>query len=117
MSAEEKIVIRLYAEKDADLLDWLAAIPNEHGAKSVMVKSALRKGLASGERHDTGAAHFDAEALLDALLPPLRRLVESAIQSEIARLRLSPLEDHDQGASDQEDISRKLDALGADLMR
>ncbi len=117
MSAEEKIVLRLYAERDQDLLTWLATIPNEHGAKSVLVKATLRRGLERAESGNPAAGRFDAEALLDALLPPLRRLVESAIQGEIGKLKLTSLEGAEELPASQDDIGRQLDALGEELMR
>jgi hypothetical protein len=117
MSAEEKIVLRLYVERDQDILSWLQTIPNEHGAKSVLVKATLRKGLAAAESGNPAAMRFDTEAFLDALLPPLRRLVESAIQSEIAKLQFVSVEGPEYMPASQEDIGRQLDALGEELMR
>jgi hypothetical protein len=117
MSAIEKIVLRLYAERDQDLLSWLKTIPNEHGAKSVLVKATLRKGLAMVEGEKPAAVRFDAETFLDALLPPLRRLVENAIQSEIAKLKFLSVEDAEDLPASQDDMSHQLDALGEELMR
>ena len=117
MSAEEKIVLRLYAERDQDLLSWLKTIPNEHGAKSVLVKATLRRGLELAESGNPAAVRFDAEALLDALLPPLRRLVENAIRSEIAKLKFLSVEGAEELPASQDDMGRQLDALGEELMR
>ena len=116
MSAEEKIVIRLYAKRDDDLLTWLATIPKEHGAKSVAVKAALRKGITSGQAQETTGVPFDAQAFLDTLLPPIRRLVENAIQSELAKVQWASTTIQDEGSSADDDIDQQLDDLGNTLM-
>jgi hypothetical protein len=116
MSAEEKIVIRLYTQRDADLLTWFRAIPAGHGAKSIAVKSALRKGLAGTESKEPVDLQLDAEMLLETLLPPLRRLVDNAIRSAMANVQFVPAEDHESDASGEENIDDQLDALGTELM-
>jgi hypothetical protein len=45
MKTKDKIVVRIYEDKDDDLLEWLGTIPEDHGAKSTLVKRMLRQGL------------------------------------------------------------------------
>ena len=116
MSAEEKIVIRLYTQRDADLLTWFRAIPAGHGAKSIAVKSALRKGLVGTESKEPVDLQLDAEMLLETLLPPLRRLVENAIRSELAKVQLASAGEQDIDPPEDDAMDDQLDALGTELM-
>jgi hypothetical protein len=71
---QEKITLRLYADRDQDLLAWLEDIPNQHGAKSLAAKKALRKGIGVVE------ASFDVETFVQELAPHLERMIGEMFQ-------------------------------------
>ncbi|MEA3351174.1 MAG: hypothetical protein U9Q82_11170 [Chloroflexota bacterium] len=111
MAETVTIKIRLYPDRDGDLLDWLDTVSNEYGAKSLAVKTALRRGV---ENHHSKADQppdisIDAETLLESLLPPLRRLVENAVRSELANIDLARNDVETENEGD--DIGAVLDAM------
>jgi len=50
------------------------------------------------------------------LLPPIRRLVENAIQSELAKVQWASATFQEEGSSADDDIDQQLDDLGNTLM-
>ncbi|MEA3351084.1 MAG: hypothetical protein U9Q82_10720 [Chloroflexota bacterium] len=116
MSAKAKIVLRLYDDRDKDLLQWLDTISDEHGAKSLAVKAALRRGLDHSHKNAQADSPIDVETFLETLLPSLRRLVENAIRSEMAQVHFETLEGTEVDLSLQDKIGGQLDALGVELM-
>ena len=73
-NVQEKIALRLYADRDQDLLAWLEDIPNQHGAKSLAAKKALRKGIGVAE------TSFDVETFVQELAPHLERMIGEMFQ-------------------------------------
>ncbi|MEA3350120.1 MAG: hypothetical protein U9Q82_05825 [Chloroflexota bacterium] len=116
MSATKTIMIRLYADRDDDLLAWLDTMSDEHGAKSLAVKATLRRGLEQPQDIVQADAPIDVETLLEALLPSMRRLVENAIRSELAQVQFVEGSRGDLHLQDQDNIGDQLDALGVELM-
>lgn len=116
MSATEKIVIRLYANRDEDLLDWLETISNDHGAKSVAIKATLRRGL---EKNKQGCLitnkRFDDD-LLEPLLSALRQMIENVIRSELAKVQPAAILAENTEVAIHSDIERQLDILGSELI-
>ncbi|HOD04915.1 MAG TPA: hypothetical protein PKH92_07710 [Anaerolineaceae bacterium] len=109
--------VTLYPDRDTDLLAWamtLEALP--FGAKSQAIKATLLRGLADAAPA-TGAVtavSVDTSVILEALLPELRRVVESAIAAALARAGgvLAP----PAAVGETEMVSELLEALGADLL-
>jgi hypothetical protein len=76
---QEKITLRLYADRDQDLLAWLEDIPNQHGAKSLAAKKALRRGIGAVE------TSFDVEIFVQELAPHLERMIGEMFQRMLTK--------------------------------
>jgi hypothetical protein len=83
-SAEVRLQIRLYADQDDDLLQWLTQLNGRpYGAKSQAVKDALRRGIGAGT---DGCVEQPAAAAAPTLdLSELRQVVEAAVDTALGR--------------------------------
>ena len=79
--AAVKLCLRLYVDRDADLIAWLATHEDApFGSKGEAVKAALRQGLGV-----TGPSPADDTS---ALLLQVRAVVEAAVASALANAHL-----------------------------
>lgn len=84
--AAVKLCMRLYVDRDADLIAWLATREDApFGSKGEAVKAALRRGLGVTDPSPAGDT--------SALLVQVRAVVEAAVASAFANAHLviSPL--------------------------
>ena len=109
--------VTLYPDRDAALLAWATTLEElPFGAKSQAIKVVLLRGLVDAPC-PTGvgtSVALDTVAILEVLLPELRRVVESAVAAALTRaggvLALPAT------AGEGEVVSELLEALGADLL-
>ena len=116
MSAAEKIVIRLYANRDDDLLNWLETISNDHGAKSVAIKATLRRGLEIANNGGVTTNKRLDDDLLEPMLSALRQMIENVIRSELAKVQPAAIFTENTEVDIHTAIERQLDTLGSELM-
>ena len=116
MSAAEKIVIRLYANRDDDLLNWLETISNDHGAKSAAIKSILRRGLEKTNKVVLTTNNRFDDDVLESLLSSFRLMIENVIRSELAKMQPTAILAEDTEVDIHSDIEHQLDALGSELI-
>ena len=116
MSAVEKIVIRLYANRDDDLLNWLETISNDHGAKSAAIKSILRRGLEKTNKVVLTTNNRFDDDVLESLLSSFRLMIENVIRSELAKMQPTAILAEDTEVDIHSDIEHQLDALGSELI-
>lgn len=93
----KKFTLRLYDDKDQDLLDWLN--DQRPGEQSEIIKKLLRVALEmnGGEKHTSEAIRSGApvnveelvEGLSNLLLPELRQVFEASFTSHLAGLKQS----------------------------
>ena len=84
--AAVKLCLRLYVDRDADLIAWLATHEDApFGSKGEAVKAALRRGI--------GAATIPGLPATSDLMVQVRAVVEAAVTSAMANAHLvmSPL--------------------------
>jgi hypothetical protein len=80
--------IRLYFDTDDDLIDWLDSLDDDavpsapHRTKNQGVREALRRGIAAAQGQPSGPVA--ATAAWD--LSDVRRVVEAAVETTLARL-------------------------------
>lgn len=103
--------IRLYFDTDDDLIDWLDSLDEQpHKTKNQGVKEALRRGI--GAIPDQSPGPVAATVAWD--LADVRRVVEAAVETALARLggqvatSVAPSED--------DEAEGLLDALGESLV-
>ncbi len=109
--------VTLYPDRDTVLLAWattLEALP--FGAKSQAIKAALLRGVVEAAPAPGGgrAVALDTTAVLEALLPELRRVVESAVAAALTRA--GGVSGTPAVTAEAEGVSELLEALGADLL-
>jgi hypothetical protein len=109
--------IRLYFDTDDDLIDWLDsldddAVPNApHRTKNQGVKEALRRGIAAAQGQPSGPVA--ATAAWD--LSDVRRVVEAAVETALARLG-GQVATSTVAPSEDDEAEGLLDALGESLV-
>ncbi len=104
--AAMKLCLRLYADRDADLLAWLTALDDlPFGGKAEAVKTALRRGV--------GTPDMVNPAVSTDLLVQVRAVVEAAVTSALAnaRLAVAPLE----AEAPADETEAMLDAFAENL--
>ena len=76
-----KLCLRLRADRDADLISWLAALDDlPFGGKGEAIKAALRRGV--------GGADPSPAVDNSALLVQMRAVVETAVASALANAQV-----------------------------
>lgn len=123
--------IRLYTDRDQDLIDFFQSVPNTHGAKTNAAKELLRLGLAASKQDRHGSAtcaELDAGALqqlektiqtipaMDDLLPAIRQIVQSVVSSELTSIQVIsddqlPKPAHEESNSIEDALSAMEDEL------
>jgi hypothetical protein len=109
---------RLYPGQDDTLIAWALSLDDlPFGAKSQAIKEALLVALEEAPTpNSTADREIDAGALLDTLLPEIRRVVEAAVATALARTGyVATISDRadDDGCSETEAL---LADLGAELL-
>ena len=82
-----KFTLRFYPGRDDDLIHWLDELDGEYiGAKTRVMKEALRRGLRAGPLQATVSAQVpDRPAESTASLAEIRQVVEVAVASALGR--------------------------------
>ncbi len=81
-NAPVKLCLRLHADRDADLIAWLAALDDlPFGGKGEAVKTALRRGI--------GSVDTSPVVNVSVLLVQVRAVVEAAVASALASTHLT----------------------------
>jgi len=84
--AAVKLCLRLHADRDADLISWLAALDDlPFGGKGEAIKAVLRRGV--------GITETSPAVDITALLVQMRAVVETAVTSALtnAQVVMRPL--------------------------
>lgn len=119
--ADVQLHIRLYPGQDDELLRWLEQFEVQpYGVKTQAVKEALRHGIDSASRPAGTPALDPAVDLSGQSLAEIRRVIEAAVETSLARLT-STLQGGRQigtAAAPEEDDETEglLDALGEALV-
>jgi hypothetical protein len=107
---EVHLSLRLYWGQDDDLISWLEQFDGQpYGVKTQVVKEALRRGLSAG----VGQAAA-APPALD--LAEVRRVVEAAIASALARFEGQMTGAPGAAPGEDDEAEGLLDALGNSLV-
>ena len=114
--ADVQLHIRLYPGQDDELLRWLEQFEVQpYGVKSQAVKEALRHGIDPDSR-PTGAAALDpAVELSGQSLAEIRRVIEAAIETGLARFE-GRVSRADAAPDEDDETEGLLDALGEALV-
>lgn len=107
---EIHLSLRLYRGQDDDLIGWLEQFDGQpYGVKTQVVKEALRRSL--------GAGIGQAAAAPPALdLAEVRRVVEAAMASALARFEGQMIGTAAAAPGDDDEAEDLLDALGESLV-
>jgi hypothetical protein len=107
-----RLHLRLYAGQDDELIRWLEQFDDQpYGAKTQAVKDALLRGLGEAPGQASGPAA--ATAAWD--LSDVRRVVEAAVETALARFGgqvITPTV----APSEDDEAEGLLDALGESLV-
>jgi hypothetical protein len=122
-----RLGIRLYPDRDEDLIAWVDSLPQEYGAVNQAVTDALRRGITPEKKDAINgdvALNLDAEILQgindiietlpDKLLPPIRKIVQNVIRRELATVSLADQEE--QEVEKIPSIEEALDAMESELV-
>lgn len=105
MKGVMKLTLRLYPDRDGDLIAWVRG--QTRGDRSRMVKEALRAGIQRGSG-PTPAGVLD--------LAEIRLVVEAAVETSLARLGGQALAVFAVAPDDDRETEAMLDSLAASLV-
>ncbi len=118
------LYLRLHEDRDKDLIKWLEALDDlPYGAKSQAIKEALRRGIDNRTTSAPANATLDADAVREAVtnaiaqsldLAEIRRVVEAAVASALAAIRVNVVEETT--GEDDDGSEDFLDTLGDELL-
>lgn len=116
---EIHLSLRLYWGQDDDLISWLEQFDGQpYGVKTQAVKEALRRNLGAGGKQETAAqsAVDPSIELSGQSLAEVRRVVEAAVTSALARFE-GQVHGVAAGVAGEDDEAEDLlDALGDSLV-
>ena len=105
-----EVRVRLYHDRDADLIGWIEQYDDRpFGAKSQAIKSALRQAI-DGETLDKSPAGTGLG------LAVLRQIVESAVDSALARWNGIGAHVKSEESDEDQEIQTLLKSLGRNLI-
>ena len=119
--ADVQLHIRLYPGQDDELLRWLEQFEVQpYGVKTQAVKEALLRSIDSASRSAGRSALDPAVELSGQSLAEIRRVIEAAVETSVARLACTLQGEGRIGtaavAEEDDETEGLLDALGEALV-
>ena len=114
MSDSKKYTLRLYLDKDQDIIDWLEKLHNgNHAIKEILRLSISWNGmdgkLVGGQT--SPSAPIDVAVLVEALrqhlLPDMRQVIDASLSTHLAGVFLSKNGDGHDKKSEQDERTRE----------
>ncbi len=122
MRRARQLKVRLYFGQDDDLLEWLDSLDPRIN-RGEAIKEALRRGIDNRTTSAPANATLDADAVREAVtnaiaqsldLAEIRRVVEAAVTSALAAIRVNVVEETT--GEDDDESEDFLDTLGDELL-